>query len=202
MFTSHHDRNIYAARGYPGSKPAGDPPQEEDRETGDTMRKSIILVAGIFIACVLCAGIPAVSASENPKATGSTPAPAVPQVTPAVIAPATTPSATPDHPVNTTPATVTDQKNWWENVWPLNAIIREDQNKTAVPQGTTTPAVTAPATPQQSTADNQKDTINQKDATDRNVNATPIPQGTAEDQKDAANRKVTATPTPQAPRNP
>jgi hypothetical protein len=161
-------------------------PRRKKTKKGDTMRKSIILVAGIVIACVLCAGIPAVSASENPKATGSTPAPAVPQVTPAVIPPSATPSATPDHPGNTTPATATDQKNWWESVWPLNTILGNEQNKTAVPQGT---------------ADNQKDTTNQNDAMDKIVTATPVPQGTA-DNHDATDRKVTATPAPQAPRNP
>jgi hypothetical protein len=162
------------------------------------MRKSIILVAGLFIACVLCAGIPAVSAAENAKVPAGTPVTlltavpqATPPVTPLAAAPASTPAAqAPAHPANTTAATVADQKNWWETLWPLNTLVKDQQNKTEVPQGTVNPAVTAPAAPQQGAADNQQDNHTKNNTRDTiNRNAT-------------TDKKVTATPTPQAPENP
>lgn len=117
------------------------------------MSRNIILVAGILIACALCAGIPAVSAAENTHATVTAPAPVM---TPVATAPATPPGTTPhaasapaeekaaaektaepepwytpigevfglhaDNASQPAPATgsTTDNRPWWEKLWPVN----------------------------------------------------------------------------------
>jgi hypothetical protein len=117
------------------------------------MIRNIIFIAGLVIACVVCAGIPAVAAAENHQVQVISPVPAVQQeVQPAAgqtTAPAPwykpitdvlgipqqaqtsgqvqqTTSQSQNTPADTTTAT---QKNWWEKFWPLQ------DNKEAAPQG-------------------------------------------------------------------
>ena len=118
--------------------PAGDPPQDTRKE-GETMRQNIVLIAGFFIACIVCAGIPAGAAAAN-----------LPMVQEPVQAPAPAPTSTqaaqplsqqtaqsanpaPGYtPVTSVPGlheqtaqdnqdtTAADtKKTWWDTIWPF-----------------------------------------------------------------------------------
>jgi hypothetical protein len=121
-------------------KPAGESPQEKEVKS---MKKSLIPFAGIFIACILCAGIPAVAAAENPN-TSATPS--------TTIRPAETPQPwyTPIadfigiHPQSDStgrqstqqvqPATSQNtqtEKTWWENLFPSEWVKENPKESTS-----------------------------------------------------------------------
>jgi hypothetical protein len=133
------------------------------------MTKSIIPVAGIFLACVIAAGIPAVAAADQAKATASPVINPVLVATPVAEQPQTPVQNVSTPPVNTTPVkiadkntdsksidnkstdkstdkkadTTTETKNWWENLWPFSSVKAGD-DKTIVSQTTPAPTVTNP----------------------------------------------------------
>jgi hypothetical protein len=155
------------------------------------MRQNSILIAGLFIACILSAGIPAVAAAENPAIQDPLKAPAP--------APTATQAAQPVVPQPTmqsagqapwyTPITsvlgfheqseqntqengaADDQKLWWENIWPL-----KDTRETT-PQ--VTPAQDQQPATQITPQDNagQQQNNNQKEKTNQNMNPEkkPVP---------------------------
>jgi hypothetical protein len=168
-----HERNIYAANGHLGVKPAGDPPQEDDKKVKN-MTKYIIPVAGIFLACVIAAGIPAVAAADQVKTVATPVINPVPGVTPVFDHPQSPAAKITNPPVNTTPDKNVDKnvdknadknadknvdnnnvdkrtdqdaenKNWWENLWPFSTV-KTDQTMTTTPQVTpaTTPVNSSP----------------------------------------------------------
>ena len=136
------------------------------------MSRNIILVAGILIACALCAVIPAVSAAENPRVQVTAPAPVVtpttapPAVQPETAQPAAEKTAdaktaepepwyTPiselfgvhgqDTPRQvTTTAATNDNKNWWEHF----ITVQETRVRTVTPQETPTENTDTASQPQ------------------------------------------------------
>jgi hypothetical protein len=103
------------------------------------MKKSFIPFAGIFLVCILCAGIPAVAA-ENPNRSADSGATIKPAETSQPwYAPVTelfgvhqqdTTGKASGHPVNATVSQTRTGKAWWENLLPTEWI---QQNS---PQGT------------------------------------------------------------------
>ena len=154
------------------------------------MKRNTIPIAGIFLACVIAAGIPAVAAADLAKATATPIINPVPVATPAadqLQTPAakintppvnTTPSKNPD---KTTPVKIADKnadvqnttaKNWWENLWPFATVkTADDTTSPEQAQKTAAPAVTSPP------ADTAKDIV--KDNTS--------PKGIADDKKNSRN---------------
>jgi len=145
-----------------------------------TTTKYIIPVAGIFLTCVIAAGIPAVAAADQIKTVATPVINPIPVVTPVIDQPQDPVAKTANPPVNTTQnknvdKTVdkntdknadtknvgntnvnkntdqsADNRNWWENLWPFNTV-KTDQTKTTTPQ--VTPATTPVNTsPQKVTA--------------------------------------------------
>jgi hypothetical protein len=110
------------------------PPQE--KEVND-MKKSLIPFAGIFLACVICAGIPAVAAeNQNPSLSpGTTIKPVETQqpwytpITDLIGMHQQTASA--GQPVNTTASQLQTPQNWWENLLPWH------ETKDTTQQGST-----------------------------------------------------------------
>ena len=159
------------------------------------MSRNIILVAGILIACALCAVIPAVSAAENPRVQVTAPAPVVTPAAlqPATIQPVTEKTADPDPwytPISelfgyhgqdtpqqgTDAAATTDSGNWWEKYFPVQ------QTKSVTPQETlngNTNAVSQPQTPVKTPADGSITPQNPASTNNNNSNPkvnTEIPQ--------------------------
>ena len=106
------------------------------------MKHTGILITGIFLACVVCSGIPAAAATENPNALVNAHATMVTQVTPQEFVSGSTPSP------------------WWqtlphqivEQIGTLRNTLWSNQQTTTVPQECVTPIPTltpvAPPLPQ------------------------------------------------------
>ncbi|MDD1694535.1 MAG: hypothetical protein LUQ71_07405 [Methanoregula sp.] len=176
-------------------------PQEYDRKV-ITMTKGTIFIAGIFLACVIAAGIPAAAAADTPVKPVNAADPAratdaVPTVTPT---PRYTPivdwlevnqqTAQAEHDqmsqimnplVNATADKNADNKTWWENLWP-----QKDNNESAQPT-TITPHQSTSITPrvnndtrQDTQIPTQTTTIpmadgNKQENADQNVNPEKTP---------------------------
>lgn len=158
------------------------------------MTNTINLIAGIFLACVLFAGIPAVSAADTTpqQVSGYTPAPTGTPVTALTVLHAQAGSATPSaqsenkqqvaqqdplngHPVNATAGQAADQKN--REIPPAPSV-------TGAVQDTSRPAPAASA-PVTTVAAPAPAPVTQPD-TGAQV------QGSHNDQQGTANQKVTA----------
>lgn len=141
------------------------------------MTKSIIPIAGIFLACVIAAGIPAVAAAGQ---------------TQPVAAPTT--ESTPwyahlgdwvglhaqsdTHAADTTSGTTTENKDWWNNLWPFKENTVKTEQPAATPQtAVQTPVPTPAETPAQTPAQNPAvtaDPAGQKSVTDKPQETRPV----------------------------
>ena len=127
------------------------------------MKKSPIPLAGIFLACIICAGMPAVAAAENQNAafnTGTAIKPA--ETAQPWYAPITglfgmnQQADNADRqdtlrPVNATNGQPESGKTWWENLFPSEWITENPKQDSVNPVQTTTPVqnpVPAPVTTQ------------------------------------------------------
>jgi|UPI00064EF29E hypothetical protein len=124
------------ARTYSWIKPAGVPCRKRNKKV-NSMRNTGILIAGIFLACVVCAGIPAVAAADNPHVIVNTHITEVPQVTQQEAATISTPAPW----WQTLPQQGAEQlKTWWNTIW-------QHQQTAATPQVSVTPTPTPAAPP-------------------------------------------------------
>ena len=115
------------------------------------LKKSLIPFAGIFLACIICAGIPAVAAAENQNSAfnaGSTIKPA--ETAQLWYAPITglfgmnqqTDNAGHQDsvlPVNATSGQPGSATNWWENLFPSEWGTQNPKQDSVSPIQTTTP---------------------------------------------------------------
>jgi len=133
MLPVPHGGNIYAGIAVTlGSGLQGFPAGSGKKKKVKPMQNAGILIAGIFLACAVCAGIPAVAAADSPDVVVNPHASAVPQETPQV----TTTAATPAPWWQTLPQQGMDQvKSWW------NGILQH-QRTTTSSTVSATPAVT------------------------------------------------------------
>jgi hypothetical protein len=178
------------------------------------MTKNILLIAGIFIACVLLAGIPAVSAADNTMKQVVVPAPitqptALSAITPASLSTPADPvisnqqaepspqatemqAAQPatEKPTNATAGENanqnTDQKTWWEKLWPFQNTATQTQTQQVT--STTAPVTTVPTQDAEAKPQVQHDHLAGQPS-----NATGTPQqGTVGNQQGVTNQKVTS----------
>lgn len=137
------------------------------------MTKSIIPLAGILLACVIAAGIPAVAAADPLRPAA---APVV-ESTPwyAHLGEVIGVHAQSDsHPVNATSVTTSENKNWWDNLWPFkDAAQKAGQPATAQQTPVQTPVQTPAQTPAQAPAVNQ-DHGSQKSGADTPQETRPV----------------------------
>lgn len=148
-----------------GTSPAG-----TNREV-IPMTKSIIPIAGIFLACVIAAGIPSVAAADPVKTAAAPTIEPTPWYTNlgewlGLHAQSTTP------PVNATPVKTTEDKNWLDNLWPFKDTTQKTDTPETTPQTAVQAPVQTPAqTPVQIPA--QAPTVNQDHTTQKSVSEKP-----------------------------
>lgn len=142
------------------------------------MKSNIIPIAGIFLACVIAAGIPAVAAADPAKAAATPIINPAPVVTPATDQPQTPAAKITTPPVNTTPVKNPDKttekiaekntipqnitaKNGWENLKPLNSV-KITGDKTSSDQTAPAPAPVVTNPPADNTNEIVKDNASPK----------------------------------------
>jgi len=167
------------------------------------MKKSLIPYAGIFLVCILCAGIPAVAAANPipPADSGTTIKPA--EASQPWYAPITeligmhqqdTTGKDTGHPVNATVSQTTAGKAWWENLLPTEWMKENSQQGTASQIQTQNPAaqVTNPAP---AATQNPAPVITQEPDPAHPANPSPSPTpATPENQQKPQNSPSQKTP--------
>jgi|GEM_PF-5229199 len=141
------------------------------------MTKSIIPVAGIFLACVIAAGIPAVAAAGQTQPSAAPTTESAPWYAHlgdwvGLHAQSDTPKA------DTTPQTTTENTDWWDNLWPFTENTVKTEQPAATPQATVQPPVQTPTeTPAQAPAQNPAvtpDPAGQKSVSEKPQETKPV----------------------------